>query len=214
MERYVKRDTSPAALYDDQCRQMEWHGYEALFGMMYEYLQPGQTVLDLGIGTGLDAALYHKAGLKVYGVDASQDMLNVCEKKMLAEELRSFDIRQPDWPYQDESFDHVTACGVFHFIRDLDCVFDEVRRLLKTGGCFGFTVKGVIDGKTEYTDTGSGISIYCQGDAYIEGLAVRHKFVLLKQMVYWTYNDLKKTERSFFTLYVMRNSSRYLSKPL
>jgi ubiquinone/menaquinone biosynthesis C-methylase UbiE len=56
---------------------MEWHGHEALFGMMFEYVLPGQPILDIGIGTGLIAALFKKAGLEVYGIDISGEMLEV-----------------------------------------------------------------------------------------------------------------------------------------
>ncbi len=78
-----------AEQYDHFCQLMEWHGHEALFDMMREYVRPGQSVLDLGTGTGLMAALFHAAGLKVYGVDNSGEMLKVCEKKSVVEELKN-----------------------------------------------------------------------------------------------------------------------------
>lgn len=198
------RSTSVAELYDGQCRQMEWHGHEALFGMMFEYVRPGQSILDLGTGTGLNAALFHKAGLKVYGFDLSKEMLAVCGAKRITEGLILQDVSQPGWPYPDAAFDHVTACGIFHFVRDLDVVFAEVRRLLKAGGIFGFTIKGVIDGRAAYVDPGYGIAIYCYREPYVGEQMARHGFKLLKKMEYWTYNDLEKTERSFFILYVAR----------
>jgi ubiquinone/menaquinone biosynthesis C-methylase UbiE len=181
---------------------MDFRGHEVLFSMMREYVRPGQSVLDLGIGTGLLAALFHRASLRVYGVDNSEEMLKVCAEKSVTEELKVCDISRPGWPYGDETFDHVTACGVFHFIRDPDVVFSEAARVLKPGGSFDFTVKGMLDGKTEYNDKGSGIRINCHGDAVIDALIARHGFGLLKRMTYWTYNDLDMTERSFFELYV------------
>jgi predicted TPR repeat methyltransferase len=202
----VRISRDDAVQYDRQCRQMEWHGHEALFGMMFEYVLPGQSILDAGTGTGLNAALFRKAGLKVYGIDLSEEMLGVCDDKKIAEELKVWDIGQPDWPYPDVSFDHATACGVFHFIGDLGVVFAEVRRVLKTGGIFGFTVKGVIDGRTEYVDRGYGITIYCHGVSYVEELMARHGFTFLKRMAYWTYNDPDRKERSCFNLYVVKKS--------
>jgi ubiquinone/menaquinone biosynthesis C-methylase UbiE len=196
--------TSEAAQYDEQCLQMEWHGHEALFGMMYEYLLPGQTVLDLGTGTGLMAALFHKAGLEVYGNDISEEMLEACRRKDVARELAVVDISQPGWPYANKSFGHLTACGVFHFLadKDLDVVFGEARRVLKAEGTFGFTVKGVFGGQTEYLDREYGIRIYCMSEASVEALAARHRFRVLKKMPYWTYNDPERKERSVFYLYV------------
>ena len=193
-----------AGRYDDQCEQMEWHGHEALFGMMFEYLRPGQSVLDTGTGTGLMAALFHKAGLAVYGVDGSVEMLKVCARKGVAKELKVCDLSRPDWPYEREAFDHVTSCGLFHFIEDLNGPFAEVHRVLKAGGTFGFTAKGVIGGKTAHVDSGSGTRIYCHGEDVVAGLMARQGFELLKKTTYWTYNDPDRNEPSFFVLYVAR----------
>ena len=204
MERYVKPGTSRAEQYDRQCEMMEWHGHEALFGMTFEYLSPGQAILDAGIGTGLNAVLFHKAGLDVYGADRSEEMLKACARKKVAKEIKACDLSMPGWPYGPDAFDHVTSCGLFHFIGNLDPVFAEVRRVLKAGGTFGFTVKGVIDGKTTYVDPGSGIRIYCHGEPVVDGLLAWHGFEPLKRMIYWTYNDLEKREKSFFILYVVK----------
>jgi ubiquinone/menaquinone biosynthesis C-methylase UbiE len=204
----VRISEDDANQYDRFCELMEWRGHEALFAMMREYVRPGQSVLDLGTGTGLMAALFHGAGLKVYGVDNSEEMLKVCAKKAVAEELKVFDLSMPGWPYDRETFDHVTACGLFHFIRDPDVVFSEAGRVLKPGGCFGFTVKGVIDDKEEYVDAGSGIEIFCQRESEVERLMAGHGFTQLKSRVYWTYNDLDRKEKSFFVLYAARKSDR------
>jgi hypothetical protein len=69
-------------------------------------------------------------------------------------------------------------------------------------------VKGVIDNREEYVDTEYGITIYCHGEPYVEALMTGHGFTLLKRMVYWTYNDLDKKEKSFFILYVAKKSDR------
>jgi ubiquinone/menaquinone biosynthesis C-methylase UbiE len=195
-----------AMQYDQQCRQMEWHGHEALFGMMFEHVLPGEAILDLGTGTGLIAALFLKAGLDVYGMDTSEEMLEVCRWKNTAMELSIGDISQPDWPYDDERFSHLTCCGVFHFLsnRELDTVFSETHRVLKTDGMFGFTVKGIIEGKTEYVDSESRTRIYCLSETKVEELAAGHGFEVLKKMPYWTFNDLERKERSVFYLYVTK----------
>ncbi len=113
---------------------------------------------------------------------------------------------RPDWPYGRETFDHVTACGLFHFIRDLNVAFVETDRVLKPGGCFGYTVKGVIDDREEYVDAGSGIEVFCHREKDIERLMAGHGFTQLKSRVYWTYNDLAMKEKSFFILYVARKT--------
>lgn len=201
-----KTSEEAAMKYDQLCRQMEWHGHEALFGMMFEYILPGQPILDLGIGTGLIAALFQKAGLEVYGIDVSEEMLEVCAQKNVARELAVRDVSRPDWPYRDERFTHLVSCGLFHFLsaRNLEVVFGEAHRVLKPGGTFGFTAKGILGGKTEYIDRESGIRIYCMSEPIIEALATGHGFRVLKKMPYWTYNDPGRTEPSVFYLYVVK----------
>jgi hypothetical protein len=39
--------------YDDEAEATGWFGPEVAFGLMYKYIQPGQPVLDIGIGTDL-----------------------------------------------------------------------------------------------------------------------------------------------------------------
>lgn len=198
-----ERHGSYAAQYDGLARAMEWHGHEALFGMVFEYVGPGQSLLDLGIGTGLGAFLFHKAGLKVYGADFSEDMLGVCEGKKIARELRVYDLSADNWPYRDGQFHHVASCGLFHFLGDLDAAFTEVRRILRAGGTFSFTVKDAPGGNTEYVDPESGIAVYCHGRAYIEDLARKYGFVPLKRMPVLAYDDLDKKESSVFIIYVL-----------
>jgi len=41
-----------AADYDRLARKYRWFGPEALFGLCFEYVQPGERLLAIGIGTG------------------------------------------------------------------------------------------------------------------------------------------------------------------
>ncbi len=77
--------------YDHQARQNHWHP-EALFGLCYEYVQPGNCLLDIGTGTGLAAEPFARAGLQVSGFDNSPEMLAVCRAKGFAVELKQHDI--------------------------------------------------------------------------------------------------------------------------
>lgn len=132
---------SYAADYDNQVQACNCHIAEALFGLCYEFVQPSQCLLDLGIGSGLSAALFAKAGLKVFGMDFSPAMLEICHTKSIAVDLKQHDLRQTPWQYPAAQFDHVICCGVLHFVSDLEAIFGEAARVLRVGGMFAFTSK-------------------------------------------------------------------------
>lgn len=85
--------------YDSYIKNCQWYGPDMLFGMMYEYLTPNEQILDLGTGTGLCASLFHKAGLKVFGVDGSEEMLKICKSKNITVELKLADLTKSEIPF-------------------------------------------------------------------------------------------------------------------
>ena len=87
-----------ASNYDDQVHTCDCHIAEVLFGLCYEYIQPYQRLLDVGVGSGLSAALFAKAGLEIHGMDFSPAMLEVCRHKGIAVELKQYDLQQAPWP--------------------------------------------------------------------------------------------------------------------
>ena len=130
-----------AAEYDAQVVAYESYVAEALFGLCYAFIAPGERLLDLGIGSGLSAAPFARAGLRVSGMDFSAAMLDRCRAKGFVEDLRQHDLQQTPWPYAGASFDHVIACGVFHFLSELAAVFAEAGRILRPGGLLAFSTK-------------------------------------------------------------------------
>lgn len=76
MNRVEDQNNAMIAAYEDEAEACGWFGPEVAFGMAYKYVQPGQSILDIGIGTGLGSVLFRKAGLKVYGMDISPKMLD------------------------------------------------------------------------------------------------------------------------------------------
>jgi ubiquinone/menaquinone biosynthesis C-methylase UbiE len=105
------------------------------------YLKPGESVLDIGCGTGtLAIAAKQRVGLtgRVYGVDASPEMLarasgkanragaEVVFKNGIAERL----------PFPDGEFDAVLSTVMLHHLgrKARQQCAHEVRRVLKPGG--------------------------------------------------------------------------------
>lgn len=109
---------------------------------------PGNTVLDLGTGTGLAAFLAaEKAGRdgSVIGLDPSPAMLKVAAERSAAVGY-DFINWQPGQPaelsYADESFDAVLCVQALTLLPRPDAVLDEVRRVLVEGGRLVVTLWG------------------------------------------------------------------------
>jgi ubiquinone/menaquinone biosynthesis C-methylase UbiE len=168
--------------YDEQVNEYDSYSHDIIFGMSYEYVKPGETLLDLGIGTGLASIKFSKIGLKVYGLDYSEEMLNACRSKSFAEELKLHNLKEDKLPYNNDSFDHVICCGVLHFLTNLDNIFSEVERIMKEVGIFAFTFSPDNSAK-KYIEqmTGWGVPIYKHSPAYINELFEKNKMKLLKE---------------------------------
>jgi len=103
-------------------------------------LQPGETVLDLGSGGGLDCFLAAKkvgeTG-KVIGVDMTPEMLNRARNAALRLGATNVEFRQgylEDLPVEAGSTDVVISNCVINLSPDKEQVFKEVFRVLKPGG--------------------------------------------------------------------------------
>ncbi|MGN6545286.1 MAG: methyltransferase domain-containing protein [Aureliella sp.] len=102
--------------------------------------QRGETLLDLGCGSGLDLFLYaEKVGPagKLFGLDLAQPMLDKARNNLSAvgiSNVRWLHAPADDIPLPDNSVDMVTANGIYNLSPDKDAVMREVSRVLKPGG--------------------------------------------------------------------------------
>lgn len=180
-----------ASDYDSLAKKYNSHIPELLFGMCFEYIKPGDSLLDLGIGTGLSSILFAKAGLNISGLDGSGEMLRECEKKGFAGELKQYNIQDVPLPYSDNSFSHIVCCGVFHSFGDLLPTTKEACRILKPEGIFAFTIASLTakdagsNGKSmpEYIELSSTweTPFYRHSDRYVDGIAQKLSFTIQKE---------------------------------
>ena len=180
----IKIHDEYASSYDSQVKEYNSYGNEVLFGMCYEYVKAGDTLLDIGIGTGLSSINFARAGLDVYGMDASTGMLEECRKKNFAKQLKQHSISDIPLPYSNTTFSHVISCGVFHFFGDLHPYVAEASRLLKENGLFAFTIASLTrkdhnsasEDAPEYVEEQSswGVPIFKHSDSYIYSIARAH----------------------------------------
>ena len=103
-------------------------------------LQPGQTVLDLGSGGGLDCFLAaKKVGERgfVIGVDMTPEMLARARSSAKRMGVTNVEFRQgflEDLPVENNSIDVTISNCVINLSPDKGRVFSEVFRVLKPGG--------------------------------------------------------------------------------
>ena len=105
-------------------------------------LQPGQTVLDLGSGGGIDVLLSAKrvgpTG-KVYGLDMTNEMLTLArenQRKAGATNVEFLKGAIEKIPLPDRSVDVIISNCVINLSVDKDAVLREAFRVLKPGGRF------------------------------------------------------------------------------
>jgi len=171
-----------ASQYDEEVKAYDSYGHNVIFGMGFEFVSANEKLLDIGIGTGLASIQFARVGLKVYGLDSSQEMLGACRSKSFTEELRQCDITRKPIPYKDGYFNHVICCGVLHFVSDLNKLFFEVKRLLKKGGIFAFTFAPQKKSIAYIEEpTAWGISIFKHSPQYIMKLLETNNMDLLKE---------------------------------
>jgi ubiquinone/menaquinone biosynthesis C-methylase UbiE len=103
-------------------------------------LQPGETVADLGSGSGMDtflaARLVGPHG-SVTGIDMTDEQLAKADKLRQASGLFQARFRKAyieEVPLASASVDCVISNGVFNLAVDKPAVFGEVSRLLRPGG--------------------------------------------------------------------------------
>ncbi|MBI5166516.1 MAG: methyltransferase domain-containing protein [candidate division NC10 bacterium] len=103
-------------------------------------LTPGEVVLDLGSGAGLDAVLAaEKVGPtgKVIGLEMAGDMLKKARRNVQELGLSQVEFREgyaEAMPFEEASVDAVLVNGIFNLSLDKGAIFREVFRVLKPRG--------------------------------------------------------------------------------
>lgn len=135
------KEQSTGPLYDLWARF-----YDGTFGKLVERrqraalaairAQPGQRVLDLGVGTGMTLPHY-PPDVKVVGMDLSGGMLDKAREKAERENLADVALVQGDAmhpPFAPHSFDHVLVTHVISVVSDPARLLRVARTMVKPGG--------------------------------------------------------------------------------
>lgn len=117
---------------------------EPFAGVGYPFLadviRPGDTVVDVGSGSGVDALIAaRKTGAdgEVVGIDITPAMIKKARENAAragAKNVRIVNGRADDIPLGDASADVVTSNGVINLVPDKKKAFEEIFRILKPEG--------------------------------------------------------------------------------
>lgn len=95
----------------------------------------GKKILEVGVGTGKNFE-YYPAGRDIIGIDLTRGMLDIAREKARHQDrevyLREADVQA--LPFFNQVFDTVIATFVFCSVPDPVKGFQEIKRVLKTGG--------------------------------------------------------------------------------
>jgi phosphatidylethanolamine/phosphatidyl-N-methylethanolamine N-methyltransferase len=97
---------------------------------------PRDRVLEVGVGTGINAALYPRS-CSVTGIDFSGSMLEKARDRMARKGIRNmrlFEMDAADLKFPDDTFDIVYAPYVISVVPDPVAVVREMQRVCRPGG--------------------------------------------------------------------------------
>ena len=96
-----------------------------------------ENVMELGCGTGKNTAFLTRIGRQILALDFSPGMLSQAKAKIDSDRVFFVvaDLTK-SWPCKSESFELIVCNLVLEHIEDLDAIFAEVSRALKSGGSF------------------------------------------------------------------------------
>lgn len=96
----------------------------------------GQRVLDVACGAGYGTNILAQVAAHATGLDLDEGAIRTARRRYRRQNLKFVAADCCNMPFEDGSFDAVTANEMIEHIEDHDAFIDEVKRVLQPGGMF------------------------------------------------------------------------------
>jgi SAM-dependent methyltransferase len=124
--------------------EIEDEASRSLFQVILDTVSVGKgtKLLDIGCDSGLASAMGANLGAKVSGLDSSPNLLKIAKKRVPDDDFRLGDMNS-SFPWQDDTFDVVTAFNSLFFATDQVLTLSEVRRVTRPSGMIAIVYWGL-----------------------------------------------------------------------
>jgi len=126
-----------AKRYDKFISKHANNTYTKIKELLYKEISNGDTVLEVGTGTGIFSFTLAEHVESIIAIDFAEEMIKIAKKKQKELELNNITFQTGDvtkLSFPDKSMDVVIAVNVFHLLGNPKLALDETRRVLTTNG--------------------------------------------------------------------------------
>ncbi|MFZ9846900.1 MAG: class I SAM-dependent DNA methyltransferase [Flavobacteriales bacterium] len=181
--------TDIAVAFDDRYENKpDFKNRFAIWTKLIDQFSSGKkSAYDLGCGSGRYSFYIAQKGLKVTGVDASEGMLELCEKRKAASNIQHIQFLKDKLPLSSleayESVDLIISSSVIEYVEGFDKIMSDTHGLLNEGGVFIFSIPNKD-------------SIHRKIEKFLYKLIGKPSYVRYLHN-YKTLNDFKKFEKQY-----------------
>jgi len=104
-------------------------------------VKPGETVLDIGCGTGNQLVTYSSMlgdSGRIYACDLQQELLDKAKARLSEKGIKNIEFHRQNmddkFPFDDDKFELVCSCFAIYYSNDPESLVKEIHRMLKKGG--------------------------------------------------------------------------------
>ncbi|MGR3802316.1 class I SAM-dependent DNA methyltransferase [Marinibacterium profundimaris] len=129
-----------AATYEASVKSWNYSAPSDAAARLVPHLSKGDSVLDIGCGTGLfGQAMAGRGAFRLVGLDISDESLRLAKDTGVYAELTEHDLQVLPLPVADDTMDAAASVGVLTYLEDAGAMLRDACRCVRPGGIITFT---------------------------------------------------------------------------